>query len=234
MTVTCNSQWPEILNEMKNCQNSDKLTIIARVFRMKLQAILDDIYKNDILGKVQANMHVIEFQKRGLPHAHILIILDEDSKPRNSDDYDQIVCAELPDPILHPAAYETVTSCMIHGPCGLLNPKSPCMIDGKCSKQFPKQFNENTRENIDGYPEYRRRDNGSNFLIKKYNNQHKNKELNYDLIYADNRWIVPYNLYLATKYNCHINVEICSSVSLTVIFLKSLRSLKIKVIYHLF
>ena len=112
---------------------------------------------------------VIEFQKRGLPHAHILIILDEDSKPRNSDDYDRIVSAELPDKTLYPAAYETVTKCMLHGPCGKLNPKSPCMVDGVCTKLYPKPFIESTRENIDGYPEYRRRENGISHPVTIYN-----------------------------------------------------------------
>ncbi len=31
---------------------------------------------------------------------------------------------------------------------------------------------------------------------------------------VDNQWIVPYNLHLVTKYHAHINVEICSSISL--------------------
>jgi hypothetical protein len=30
---------------------------------------------------------------------------------------------------------------------------------------------------------------------------------------VDNRWIVLYNLHLATKYHVHINMEICSSIS---------------------
>lgn len=41
---------------------------------------------------------------------------------------------------------------MMHGPCGTLNPNSVCMRDGKCSKEFPKDFNEYTRESINGYP----------------------------------------------------------------------------------
>ena len=28
-----------------------------------------------------------------------------------------------------------------------------------------------------------------------------------------NQWVVPHNLWLCTKYNCHLNVEICSSIS---------------------
>ena len=30
--------------------------------------------------------------------------------------------------------------------------------------------------------------------------------------YIDNRWVVQYNPYLLLKFNCHINVEICSSI----------------------
>jgi len=39
-------------------------------------------------------MYVIEFQKRGLPHAHILLILEGQSKPRKSDDNDALVSAQ--------------------------------------------------------------------------------------------------------------------------------------------
>ena len=161
---------------------------------------------------------VIEFQKRGLPHARILVILDEHTKPRNSDDFNQISCAEIPDKELYSSLYETVTKSMIHGPFGIFNPKSPCMVDGKCSKQFPKAFIENTTPNIDGYPEYRRRDNVVTHELKRSklaskNGTNQQSEEQYSLTFVDNRWIVPYNKYLTTKYNCHINVEIFSSVS---------------------
>ncbi len=77
ITVTCNPQWPEILKEIDDTKPSEKLTITARVFRLKLQCIMDDKLKRHIFGKVIAMMYVIEFQKRGLPHAHILLILDD-------------------------------------------------------------------------------------------------------------------------------------------------------------
>jgi len=98
VTVTCNPQWPEIQNELTNVKNSEKLTLIARVFKIKLKAIMHDILKDHIFGIVKAYMYVIEFQKRGLPHAHILLILENESKPRNSDDYDSLVSAQIPDP----------------------------------------------------------------------------------------------------------------------------------------
>ena len=72
------------------------------------------------------------------------------------------------------------------------------MVDGKCSKQFPKDFVEKTFAAPDGYPHYRRRNDGK--FVEKQGVQ------------LDNRYVVPYNPYLSKKYNAHINVEICSSI----------------------
>lgn len=33
------------------------------------------------------------------------------------------------------------------------------------------------------------------------------------MVEVDNRWVVPYNPFLAAKYNSHINVEIANSVA---------------------
>ena len=52
----------------------DQPDIIARVFQHKLKSLMEDIKKNHIFGVPVAFVYVIEFQKRGLPHAHILII----------------------------------------------------------------------------------------------------------------------------------------------------------------
>ncbi|RKP15857.1 hypothetical protein ROZALSC1DRAFT_31933, partial [Rozella allomycis CSF55] len=78
ITVTCNPSWPEIKdNLMLNQTAQDRPDIVARVFNQKLKLIIQDLTKNNIFGKVIAFMYVVEFQKRGLPHAHILLILDE-------------------------------------------------------------------------------------------------------------------------------------------------------------
>ena len=62
---------------------------MARVFRLQLKVLLEDLLKHHMLGRVHAHQYVIEFQKRGLPHAHILIILAPEDKLNSPDDYDR-------------------------------------------------------------------------------------------------------------------------------------------------
>ena len=99
-----------------------------------------------------AIFHTIEFQKRGLPHMHCLIFLHPDDKILDANQVDNIVSAQLPDPIEDPLLYETVTTCMLHGPFGDEKPNAPCMVDGKCSKNYPKEFIEHTVYGENGYP----------------------------------------------------------------------------------
>ena len=200
ITVTCNPKWSEIQGALLAGQTAaDRPDLSARVFHMKFKAIMEDLTKKHVLGKVIGHSHTIEFQKRGLPHAHILLIFAAEDKPRNPVDYDNIVSAELPDPQEHPAAYDTVSKNMIHGPCGTLNPQAPCMVDGRCSKYYSREFRDATVVNSEGYPEYRRRNNGR-FVTRQRMNM-------------DNRWVVPHNRYLCAKYDAHINVEVCTTVA---------------------
>ena len=141
ITITCNPKWPEITNALLSGQNAqDRSELISRVFNMKLKAILNDILKENIFGKVLAYLYTIEFQKRGLPHAHVLLILAQPYKPKTVADYDTIVSAEIPDRNSNPNTFNTVKQTMIHGPCGILNPNASCMKDGKCSKKYPRNF----------------------------------------------------------------------------------------------
>jgi len=75
----------------------------------------------------------------------------------------------------------------------------------KCQKRFPKAFTATTIVREDGYPEYRRRDNGQTFTVRKPGDPTGE-------IVRDNRWVVPYNPYLLQKYRSHINVEVCATV----------------------
>src|SRR6266478_4514738 len=97
----------------------------------------------------------------------MLLILHPEDKLRTTEDMDSIVSAEIPDPNLYPLAYETVMKCMVHGPCGELNPMSPCMKDGKCTKGYPKEFIAETQVASDGYPRYRRRNDGRHITIER-------------------------------------------------------------------
>jgi len=137
ITFTCNPKWKEITDTLLPGQTAkDPPELVTRVFNLKFDALLKDI-KDGVLGNVIAKIWVIEFQKRGLPHTHILLILDEASKLRTVEDYNLMVSAEIPDPIRHPEAYETVTSCMVHGLCGPNFFNAQCMGTGKVQKKVP-------------------------------------------------------------------------------------------------
>lgn len=203
ITFTCNPQWNDIaINLFEGQKPTDRHDITARVFRQKLKAIIDLIVKLRLFGKVRCYMYTIEWQKRGLPHAHILIWLAEKIKP---NEIDNVISAEIPDVTIDPELFEVVTKNMVHGPCGEINPNSPCMIDGKCSKRYPRPLIHDTVTGNDGYPLYRRRptDDISKSTVIKVRNL--------DVV-VDNGWIVPYSPILLKIFAAHINVEYCNSV----------------------
>ncbi|KAK1350679.1 hypothetical protein POM88_054600 [Heracleum sosnowskyi] len=98
--------------------------LVARVFKMKLDAMMSDLTKKDVLGRVLAVVYTIEFQKRGLPHAHIVLWMAEGDKLLSTEDSDTIISAELPDKETDGVGYEAVSQFMMHGPCGEANPSS--------------------------------------------------------------------------------------------------------------
>ncbi|VDO19376.1 unnamed protein product [Heligmosomoides polygyrus] len=52
----------------------------------------------------------------------------------------RVSSVELPDPDSDPKPFDIVSENMVHRPCGNLNPTSPCMRDGVCTKRFPRTF----------------------------------------------------------------------------------------------
>ena len=86
ITVTCNPNWPEIQRHLFPGQSAaDRPDLIARVFHAKLQSILHDIKKKNIFGRHTARCWTIEYQKRGLPHAHILLWVEAGERFHNPD-----------------------------------------------------------------------------------------------------------------------------------------------------
>jgi hypothetical protein len=160
---------------------------------MKLQQLLNDLRTGSIFGPVLAILYSIEFQKRGLPHVHILLWLDIEKNEISPEIIDKWISAEIPDPSLDPLGYILIAEHMVHGPCGEKNFSCPCMKKGKCSKFYPKDFENETYFTDIGFTRYRRRDTGIYIRRDKHN--------------LDNRWIVPHNIYLLKRYQAHINVE---------------------------
>lgn len=198
LTFTANPKWREIEESLPaGVTAAERPDIVSRVFRLKLNHLIEDLTKRHIFGKTNGFIYVVEFQKRGLPHAHILIILESQFKPRSSDDYDKFVSAEIPDPVSNPQLHEIITNTMIHK-CEV----GKCLENNVCKKKFPKQFVKHSKSSEDSYPIYRRRspeDGGLRTTIagKTY----------------DNRHVVPYNAFLSLKYQSHLNVEICTSIT---------------------
>ncbi|KAI9118735.1 hypothetical protein K1719_010180 [Acacia pycnantha] len=160
---------------------------------MKLHKLMHILKDEKIFGTIKAEVYTIEFQKRGLPHAHIILWLSEADKVRTPTDVDKIISAEIPCKDADPELYELVRSYMIHGPCGRSSGSAPCMKDGRCSKYFPKKFYERTMLDENGYPTYRRRNDNRTVTRKG--------------IELDNRSVVPYNCRLLKLFQGHLNVE---------------------------
>ncbi|KAL5186637.1 hypothetical protein HKD37_05G012461 [Glycine soja] len=59
---------PSTLLSPLNLKPTDRPDIVSRIFILKYEHMLLDLTKGQLLGKVVAYMHTIEFQKRGLPH----------------------------------------------------------------------------------------------------------------------------------------------------------------------
>nr|GEU78214.1 DNA helicase [Tanacetum cinerariifolium] len=126
ITFTCNVSWPEIkifMSEYPHLTAFDRADVVCRLFEQKIQALIAFLKEEHIFGDVTG---------------------DSASKIRIAKDVDRFISAELPDPIIDPEGYNIVSELMMHGPCEAASFKASCMKDDKCSKKFPKKFNQKT------------------------------------------------------------------------------------------
>ncbi|XP_076959264.1 uncharacterized protein LOC143635275 [Bidens hawaiensis] len=154
-------------------KSEDRPDILCWLFKLKLDAMIKLVKDKSLFGKVQ-----------------------EGSKIHNPKDVDKFITAEIPNKDSDPDLYKLVPNHMIHSPCGDTNPKCTCMVNKKCSKNFPRIFNDETMVDSQGFSVYKRRDNGQ-YVVKSN-------------IMMDNKSVVPYNHTLLKKFQAHANVEWCN------------------------
>ncbi|KAL4358842.1 hypothetical protein AHAS_Ahas08G0017800 [Arachis hypogaea] len=111
LTITCNPNWPEFqrFTKRERIPIADHLDISCCVFYVKLKCLLSDLKEGVFFGPLNAGMYTIEFQKRGLPHAQMLLWLNEESNLQSVEIVDELICAELPNPQKFSAIYNVIT-----------------------------------------------------------------------------------------------------------------------------
>ena len=199
--MTCNPQWKEVTDNLEPNENPcDRIDLLDRVFKMKLNALVKDIFERHVLGFTVGRIIVVEFQQRGLPHAHILIIMDSSDRPITPDQFDRLFQATIPDAKKEPLLFKRVSSHHTHD-CGL----ELCLDDnGNCRYFFDQhEFCNYTTLYSNERIKWRRPDDGR-FITKFCKKRNKN-------IIFDNRNIVPYNPALLLKYDCHLFFDICTT-----------------------
>jgi len=99
ITFTSNPCWEAITSELLPGQmTADRPDLVIRMFNMYKDALLHDIANNNIFGHTHAHVHSIKFQKRGLPHMHLLLSLFPCHKPSTLAEVDSVIHASWPDP----------------------------------------------------------------------------------------------------------------------------------------
>lgn len=189
ITITCNAQWDEIKTRQGLGQDHTDIPVdVVRVFKRKLtlfERALHTMFPNS--GGLVYEIHSIEFQKRGLPHAHILTKFRHDCTA--PEDIDAVISAEVPD---DPADAILVQTFMVHHHPPANRPMSKyCQQEDSegrrhCRFGYPQPLQPFTTIDAQGRVHYRRRRPGD-------------------------EWIVPYCLPLLRKFRCHINFESAST-----------------------
>lgn len=117
ISFTCNPEREEFGEDKdEGVLIENRLDLVCRVFQLKLKELLRDLTERHVMGEVRAHTYVIEFQKRDLPHAHILIIIDKEDD-FNAENVDAAVQAHIPDESEYKCLYDLVIKHMVHKNC---------------------------------------------------------------------------------------------------------------------
>ena len=165
VTLTCNPLWPDIQRQLHKDQKwNDRPDVVCRVFKQRLEDFLKKLsYGHFFDGAIPVYIvRVVEFQGRGLPHAHIAVRMNfaEDA------DLFKYISATVPyinkfSSQREKRIHSLVVKHNIHKNDGCLctqgaSTPHPCRAEGSvyCSKSFPKQYSTSTGFDDRGYPIY--------------------------------------------------------------------------------
>ncbi|GKA02897.1 DNA helicase, partial [Tanacetum coccineum] len=99
ITFTCNVKWPEIKRHMEDfpeITTADRADVVVRVFEQKVHDFCNFLQDSNRFGDLTRFLYTIEFQKRGLPHCHMLLWVK--NKIQHAKEVDQYISAKLPNP----------------------------------------------------------------------------------------------------------------------------------------
>ncbi|KMZ57366.1 hypothetical protein ZOSMA_8726G00010, partial [Zostera marina] len=214
ITATFNPQWPEYLEACKQVgANPDTAyDIMMRIFDLKLKMLMADLTGSNaggmgIVGKCIGYSISRESQKRGNPHAHMVIWVED--VEITTDFVDSFVSARIPDPKKDPKLYKLVTSHMLHTCTSTSVCRDTSKAGNPCKKRYPMGEFLSTQFGK-GYVNYKR--------IYRPAREGETREPTFTFNRGsgeirDDRHVVPYNPLLLLKWNGHINVEVVATTS---------------------
>uniref|UniRef100_A0A914YHM5 Helitron helicase-like domain-containing protein n=1 Tax=Panagrolaimus superbus TaxID=310955 RepID=A0A914YHM5_9BILA len=188
ITMTVNPEDEDIIMNLYKDQKAwERPDVVNSCFYQKMHELIRYVEKSEIFGPVIASVVVVEFQKRGLPHCHCAFTLKE--KWDTVEKVDAYVRGYLPPKnqeeadaageVYDKEDYELTKKFMIHTPCGIHNPNAPCMVNGKCKRNFPRDNRETTEMDVNGFTKPKCPKNDRSFTMKV-----KGKDVT-----VDNRWV---------------------------------------------
>ena len=203
ITLTCNTEWPEIKDRLFYGQTAfDRPDVTTQVFKARLTAFLHNLrngkyfrLENERRSQhtIEYEMMCIEYQHRGLPHAHLVVRLS--NMPDEKDQEGQLrwikkhihSCA----PRQHDCDYFTearrdlVRHHMLHT-CS--NAANGCLKDGKCKRRYDTLVLNQGEPSFGKmqFPVYGRRE-------------------------EEDLRIVPHHIFILEDWDGHVNVEYCGS-----------------------
>ena len=190
ITLTVNTKWPEITERLFDGQTAfEREDLVCVVFHARLEAFLHHLRNGRYFsgGKAILDAHVIEYQHRGLPHAHIVAKLSNGPSKDNVE-----LCAAwierhiqttMPDPA-DADYYDLIKEHLIHH-CATAS--NGCLRDGVCYRGYTKTATTATTAFDErGFPIYRRPT-------------------------VEDRLVVPHNRLMALDWRGHMNVEFATN-----------------------